>query len=44
MEGDIIIVKPGEKIPIEGEIIEGRSAIDESMITVFRLLKLRKTS
>ena len=31
--GDIIIVKPGEKIPVDGEIIEGRSAIDESMIT-----------
>ncbi|MFC5591638.1 heavy metal translocating P-type ATPase [Sporosarcina soli] len=31
--GDIILVKPGEKIPVDGEIIEGRSAIDESMIT-----------
>ncbi|MBE1554824.1 heavy metal translocating P-type ATPase [Sporosarcina limicola] len=31
--GDTIIVKPGEKIPVDGEIIEGRSAIDESMIT-----------
>lgn len=31
--GDMIIVKPGEKIPVDGEIIEGRSAIDESMIT-----------
>ena len=31
--GNIIIVKPGEKIPVDGEIIEGRSAIDESMIT-----------
>ena len=31
--GDIVIVKPGEKIPVDGEIIEGRSAIDESMIT-----------
>ncbi|WP_210469042.1 heavy metal translocating P-type ATPase [Sporosarcina sp. 6E9] len=31
--GDIILVRPGEKIPVDGEIIEGRSAIDESMIT-----------
>lgn len=31
--GDIIIVKPGEKIPVDGKIIEGHSAIDESMIT-----------
>lgn len=30
---DIIIVKPGEKIPVDGEIIEGASAIDESMLT-----------
>ena len=33
VSGDTIIVKPGEKIPVDGEIIEGRSAIDESMIT-----------
>lgn len=31
--GDIVIVKPGEKIPVDGVIIEGESAIDESMIT-----------
>jgi Cu+-exporting ATPase len=31
--GDIIIVKPGEKVPVDGIIIEGDSAIDESMIT-----------
>lgn len=31
--GDTILVRPGEKIPVDGEIIEGRSAIDESMIT-----------
>ncbi|MHA1610771.1 MAG: heavy metal translocating P-type ATPase [Promethearchaeota archaeon] len=30
---DIIEVKPGEKIPIDGKIIEGRTLIDESMIT-----------
>jgi len=31
--GDIVVVRPGEKIPVDGEIIEGRSAVDESMIT-----------
>jgi Cu+-exporting ATPase len=31
--GDIIRVRPGEKIPVDGKIIEGRTAIDESMIT-----------
>jgi P-type Cu+ transporter len=31
--GDILLVKPGEKIPVDGEIVEGRSALDESMIT-----------
>jgi Cu+-exporting ATPase len=31
--GDIIIVRPGEKIPVDGIIQEGKSAVDESMIT-----------
>lgn len=31
--GDIIIVKPGEKVPVDGVIIAGDSSIDESMIT-----------
>ena len=31
--GDIIRVRPGEKIPVDGNIIEGESSIDESMIT-----------
>ncbi|MEW9122340.1 MAG: heavy metal translocating P-type ATPase [Thermotaleaceae bacterium] len=31
--GDTVLVKPGEKIPVDGEILEGRTAIDESMIT-----------
>ncbi len=31
--GDIVIVKPGEKVPVDGTIIEGATRIDESMIT-----------
>lgn len=31
--GDIILVKPGEKIPVDGEVIEGRTSVDESMLT-----------
>lgn len=31
--GDILIVKPGEKVPVDGQIIEGMTSIDESMIT-----------
>ena len=31
--GDVILVRPGEKIPVDGEIIEGHTAIDESMLT-----------
>jgi P-type Cu+ transporter len=33
MLGDIIVVRPGEKIPVDGEIIEGASTIDEAMVT-----------
>ncbi|MCM3726596.1 heavy metal translocating P-type ATPase [Neobacillus cucumis] len=31
--GDIVHIKPGDKIPVDGKILEGRSAIDESMLT-----------
>lgn len=31
--GDIIVVKPGEKLPVDGKIIEGATAIDEAMLT-----------
>ncbi|WP_449252254.1 heavy metal translocating P-type ATPase [Clostridium disporicum] len=31
--GDIILVKPGEKLPVDGEVIEGTTSIDESMLT-----------
>jgi Cu+-exporting ATPase len=30
---DVVVVRPGQKIPVDGEIIEGSSAIDESMVT-----------
>ncbi|MEM9088850.1 MAG: heavy metal translocating P-type ATPase [Cyanobacteria bacterium P01_F01_bin.53] len=31
--GDLIVVRPGEKIPVDGEIIDGASSIDEAMVT-----------
>ena len=31
--GDVVLVKPGEKIPVDGVVIDGRSAVDESMLT-----------
>lgn len=31
--GDIVLVKPGEKIPVDGVIVEGYSSVDESMLT-----------
>ncbi len=31
--GDVVSVKPGEKVPVDGEIVEGQSAVDESMLT-----------
>ncbi len=31
--GDIVVVRPGEKIPVDGEVIEGISTVDESMVT-----------
>lgn len=31
--GDILLVRPGEKIPVDGEIVDGNASIDESMLT-----------
>jgi len=31
--GDIVIVRPGEKVPVDGRIVDGRSTLDESMVT-----------
>jgi P-type Cu+ transporter len=31
--GDIVLVRPGEKIPVDGEVVEGKSTVDEAMVT-----------
>ena len=31
--GDLVVVRPGERIPVDGEIVEGSSTVDESMLT-----------
>ena len=31
--GDAVVLKPGDKLPVDGEVIDGSSSIDESMVT-----------
>lgn len=33
VKGDIVLIRPGEKIPVDGVVIDGRSVVDESMLT-----------
>jgi Cu+-exporting ATPase len=33
MPGDHVVIKPGERVPVDGVVVEGRSAVDESMLT-----------
>jgi Cu2+-exporting ATPase len=33
VKGDVIVLRPGDKVPVDGEIIEGQTAIDESLVT-----------
>lgn len=39
---DIVVVKPGEKIPVDGEVVDGESYVDESMITGEPIPALKK--
>ena len=33
VKGDVVVLRPGDKVPVDGEIIEGQSSIDESLVT-----------
>lgn len=33
LKGDIVLVRPGDKIPVDGEVVEGSTSVDESMLT-----------
>jgi P-type E1-E2 ATPase len=31
--GDVVLIKPGEQVPVDGLVVEGKSGVDESMLT-----------
>ena len=31
--GDVVVVRPGERVPVDGEVVDGRSVVDQSMLT-----------
>jgi Cu+-exporting ATPase len=33
MPGDLVVVRPGERLPVDGEVVDGRSSVDESMLS-----------
>lgn len=41
--GDVVLVRPGERLPVDGEVVEGQSYVDQSMLTGEPLPVLRET-